>query len=130
MYKIEIQLIYFLFFIILVGCTSKSSAEDQASDAYEQGLKEGQTKGFEEGQTEGFKKGYDEGYEDGYEEGVENNETQPSRNDATHGYRETTHPVTCPTCGGDGIIDGISSKEICPSCNMSGVIQVTEKEYF
>lgn len=112
----------------LVSCTSKSEAESQASDAYEQGLKEGQNKGYEEGKTDGYKKGYDDGYGEGYDEGYD--ETQRPKVEVKHGYSEHTYPVTCPKCGGDGLIDGISTKEICPSCNMSGVIQVTEKEYF
>jgi hypothetical protein len=117
-----------LFTLFIIGCTSKSSAEDQASDAYEQGLKEGQSKGYEEGQAEGYKKGYDEGYDEGYDKGYD--DTQRPVIEEKHGYRESTHPVTCPTCGGDGMIDGISKKEICPTCKMSGVVQVTEKEYY
>ena len=109
---------------VLAGCTSKSSADNQASEAYEQGLKEGHSKGYEEGQAEGYKKGYNEGYDEGYDD------TQRPVIEERHGYRESTHPVTCPTCGGDGWIDGISNKEICPTCNMSGAVQVTEKEYY
>lgn len=132
MHKITNQLVCFFVFTTFVCCTSKSSAEDQASDAYEQGLKEGQSKGFEDGKAEGYKKGYEEGYEEGYDEGNDNNNvyTQQPQIEESHGYRESTHPVTCPTCGGDGFIDGISKKEICPTCNMSGVLQITEKEYY
>jgi hypothetical protein len=112
----------------MVGCTSKKEAESQASDAYEQGLKEGQSKGYEIGQADGYKTGYDKGYNEGYDEGYD--ETQQPKVEVKHGYKEETHPVTCPNCGGDGFIDGISKKEICPTCKMSGVIQVTEREYY
>lgn len=121
-------LVFCLLSPIIIGCTSKSSAESQASEAYEQGLKEGKNKGYEEGQAEGYKKGYDEGYDEGYDKGYD--DTQRPVIEEKHGYRENTHPVTCPTCGGDGFINGISKKEICPTCNMSGVVQVTEKEYY
>ena len=122
---------YLLFLFVtctLVGCTSKSDAEQQASDAYEQGMKEGQKKGYEEGQAEGYKKGHDDGYDEGYNEGYD--ESQRPIIEEKHGYSETTHPVTCPKCGGDGYINGIFDKEICPTCKSTGVIQVTEKEYY
>lgn len=112
----------------LFSCTSKSEAESQASDAYEQGLKEGQSKGYEKGKSEGYQNGYDEGYDKGYNDGYD--ETQQPVVEEKHGWRESTHSVTCPNCGGDGFINGISKNEICPTCNMSGVIQVTEKEYY
>lgn len=128
----KLHLVLFLYLLCLFGCTTKSDAESQAFDAFERGIKEGKSKGFEEGHNEGYKKGYDEGYDKGYNEGYEKgcDETQTPLIEEKHGYRESTHPVTCPNCGGDGFINGISKKEICPACNMSGVIQVKEKEFY
>ncbi len=119
---------FFLFLSLVaatfISCTTKNEAESQASDAYERGLEEGQRKGYEKGQEEGYSRGYDEGYDKGYDE------TLRPIIEEKHGYSEKTYPVPCQKCGGDGFIDGISQKEICPICKMAGVIQVTKKEYY
>lgn len=118
--------------VACVSCINRQKADDQASEAYERGLTEGQNKGYEEGQAEGYKRGYDQGYDEGYDQGYAQgyDETQRPIVEEKHGYEEHTYSITCPNCGGDGLIDGISKKEICPTCQMSGVIKVTEKNYY
>ncbi len=106
------------------GGSGNNSSDSDVSNAYEQGLKEGKNKGFEEGKVEGYQEGYDEGYEEGYDE------TKRPKVEVKHGYREHTYPVKCPKCLGEGFIIEYGKQEICPTCKMSGVVQVREKEYY